>query len=164
LHIVISGLIEVFKTNKKGKVISLKKFSPFSFVAEVSNYNHIPFPASAKAKQASTILLIDYIEFEKKLLYLPTVAPLVLKSIANKVIALEKLISENLILDAKQRIVKFIYENENALLTQKHNKIACSLNITPVTFSRILKKLKEDNIISLDNHIVDKEYLKKEFS
>jgi len=164
LHILIDGKIEIFKTNNKGKEIPLKQFHPFSFVAEVSNYNHIQFPASAKSIENSTILLINYKEFEKKLLYNKSIATMILKSIANKVIVLEKLISENLTMDATQRIAKFIYEDEDVLLNQKHHIIANKLNITPVTFSRILKKFKEQNIISSNNHILDKNLLKEEFS
>jgi len=164
LHILIDGIVEIFKTNVKGKEIPLKQFHPFSFVAEVSNYNHIRFPASAKSIGSSTVLLIDYIEFEKKLLYNKSIISMILKSISNKVLVLEKLISENLTMDATQRIAKFIFENEDEFLTQKHHIIANKLNITPVTFSRILKKFKQQNIVSSKNHILSMDLLKKEFS
>jgi len=165
LHIVIDGEIEVYKVNSKGKEIILKKFKPFSFIAEVSNYNGINFPASAKATCYSTVLLINYKEFEKKFLFHPTIAPVILKSMANKVMNLEKVISNNLILDASQRVAKFIYDNEECLNKVKHHKIAEYLNITPVTFSRILKRFKDEKIIEVNNKFtVNKELLKKEFS
>jgi len=164
LYILLEGKIDIFKTNIKGKEIKLKQFLPFSFIAEVSNYNHIQFPASAKSIGDSTVLSIDYAKFEKELLYHKTIAPMIIKSIANKVLVLEKLISENLTMDATQRIAKFIYEDSDMFLNQKHHIIANKLNITPVTFSRILKKFREQNIISSTNHILDKDLLKKEFS
>jgi len=164
LHIVIDGKVDIFKTNTKGKEISLKQFIPFSFIAEISNYNHIKFPASAKTMEDSTILLINYKEFEQNLLYRPSIASIIIESISKKVLTLEKLISENMTMDATQRIAKFIYENEKLFLNQKHHILANKLNITPVTFSRILKKFKQQKIISLNNHILDKDLLKKEFS
>ena len=164
LHIVIDGKVDIFKTNIKGKEISLKQFIPFSFIAEISNYNHIKFPASAKTIEDSTILIINYKEFEQNLLYHPSIASNIIESISKKVLTLEKLISENMTMDATQRIAKFIYENENLFLNQKHHILANKLNITPVTFSRILKKFKQQKIISLNNHILDKDLLKKEFS
>ena len=164
LHIVIDGKVDIFKTNIKGKEISLKQFIPFSFIAEISNYNHIKFPASAKTMEDSTILLINYKEFEHNLLYHPSIASIIIESISKKVLTLEKIISENMTMDATQRIAKFIYENEEEFLNKKHHIIANKLNITAVTFSRILKKLKEKGLISLNNHILNKNLLKKEFS
>ncbi len=163
LHIVIKGIIEVFKTDTKGKEIVLKQFTPYSFIAEVSNYAHINFPASSKSIGDSLVLIIDYKKFEEKILYYPSVAPFILKSIVNKVMALEKIISDNLTMNATQRVAKFIYENETYLSTNKHHEIANILNITPVTLSRILRKFKKNQIISLDDHVLDKNLLKKEF-
>jgi len=164
LHILIDGKIDIFKTDTKGKEIILKQFLPFSFIAEVSNYNHIKFPASAKAFEDSIVLIINYKKFETSLLYHPSIASNIIESISNKVLTLEKLISENMIMDATQRIAKFIYENEEQFLNNKHHIIANKLNITAVTFSRILKKFREKGLISLNNHILDKNLLKKEFS
>ncbi len=163
IHMVISGKIEVYKVNTKGKEIVLKQFSPFSFIAEVSNYNNIKFLASSKSIGNSTVLLIEYEKFEKYFLYHSSIAPIILKSMANKVVILEKIISSNLIMDATQRVANFIYENKKCLNNTKHCKIAESLNISPVTFSRILKKFKEDKIIKCNKHncIVDKNLLKK---
>ena len=164
LYILIDGKIDIYKTNLKGKEIKLKQFLPYSFIAEVSNYNHIQFPATAKSVGESIVLSIDYQQFEEKLLYHKSIAPMIIKSISNKVLVLEKLISENLTMDATQRIAKFIYENSECLINQKHHIIANRLNITPVTFSRILKKFKQQDIISSTNYILDKKLLKKEFS
>ncbi len=163
LHIVIKGIIEVFKTDAKGKEIVLKQFTPYSFIAEVSNYGHINFPASSKSIGDSLVLIIDYKKFEEKILYCSSVAPFILRSIVNKVMYLEKIISDNLTMNATQRVAKFIYENDACLSTNKHHEIANILNITPVTLSRILRKFKKNKIISSDDHILNKALLKKEF-
>ena len=164
LHILLEGIIRVFKTDTKGKEIILQEFQPFSFIGEVSNYSQIKFPASSKSINDSTVLKIDYKKFEEKLLYNTAIAPIILKSVVKKVVILEKIISQNLVMSATQRVAKFIYENENSFLNKKHHELANRLNITPVTFSRVLKELKNRSIISADNRIVNKELLKKEFS
>jgi len=157
----------VYKVNTKAKEIVLKQFSSFEFIAEVANYNNTPFPATARLVENSTILIIDYKEFENKFLYHKSVAPYIFKSMAKKVVNLEKIIATNLTMDATQRVAKFIYKNEKCLNCIKHHQIADNLNITSVTFSRILKKFKDENIIS--NHdnkfiIKNKDLLKKQFS
>jgi len=50
LHILLEGIIRVFKTDSKGKEIILQEFQPFSFIGEVSNYSQIKFPASSNFK------------------------------------------------------------------------------------------------------------------
>ena len=164
LYMIVDGSIEIYKTDINAKQITLKRFSPFSFVAEVSNYNNMKFPATAKSIDNTTVLVIDYKKFEKQFLYHPTIIPTILKSITNKVVLLEKIISENLIMNATQRVSKFIYEEETLFQNSKHHEIANRLNITAVTFSRILKKLRTNNIITSNNQVIDKELLKKEFS
>jgi len=164
LYMIVDGYIDIYKTDIHAKQITLKRFAPFSFIAEVSNYNNMKFPATAKSINNTTVLVIDYIKFEKQFLYHPTIIPIVLKSVTNKVISLEKIISENLIMNATQRVAKFIYEEELLFKNAKHHEIANRLNITAVTFSRILKKLRTNNIITIDNNILDKKLLKKEFS
>jgi CRP/FNR family transcriptional regulator len=167
LHLVVEGTIAVCKINAKAKEIILKEFTPYSFIAEVSNYSHIAFPASAKATTKSSVLCINYEAFEKKLLNHPAIAPTIIKSMANKVISLEKVISSHLVLDATQRVAKFIYENELCFQNLKHHQIAKNLNITPVTFSRILKKFKEQEILIEEKNtytIVNKKMLQTLFS
>jgi len=155
LYFIIKGKVEVYKTNHKGKKITLTQFSPSSFIAEVSNYTNIKFPATAKSINSSTILIINYEKFEKRFLHYPQISSFIIKSLANKIIRLEEAFSNNLIMDAKERIAKYLYENEECFSYLKHHKIAENLNITPITFSRILKTLKEEHIIQ-DNRIIDK--------
>jgi len=164
LYMILDGAIDIYKTDKDAKQIVLKRFTPFSFIAEVSNYNNMNFPATAKAIETTEVLIIDYKIFQENFLYHHTIIPTILKSITSKVISLEKIISENIMMNATQRVSKFIYEEELLFQTCKHNELANRLNITAVTFSRILKKLRDKDIITSDNCILDRKKLKEEFS
>lgn len=152
LHLLVSGIIEIYKVNHKGKEILMKQCLENELIAEISNYKGINFPASAKSIGRSKILCIDYKEFEKKFLYHPSIAPVILKSIASKAINLEEVISTNLTQDARQRVISFLYNNQELASKLSHSKIAEKLNITAVTFSRILKKLKEEGVLKTDKN------------
>lgn len=166
LHIVVDGVVELYKVNNNGKEVILKRFAPYSFIAEVANYTAIPYPASARAMIPSEVIAIDYAAFEKQFLYHPLIIPHIFKSVVSKVRTLEKFIASNVVMDAKARIAKFIYDNETLFLTQKHHKIAEMMNITPITFSRILKQFKEKGILTKEGNetLIDKNLLKKAFS
>ncbi|SFV75810.1 transcriptional regulator, Crp/Fnr family [hydrothermal vent metagenome] len=166
LYFLIDGRIDIYKTNTKGKPIILKQFFSQEFIAEISNFNNIPFPATAKSIGHSKILKIDYKQFKKDFLYHRQIAPYVIKSLSQKILALNDVISTQLTMDATQRVAKFLYKNEKCLMCIKHHQIAENLNITPVTFSRVLKKFKEENIIKEEKNklSIDKDKLKKQFS
>ncbi|NPA13480.1 MAG: winged helix-turn-helix domain-containing protein, partial [Aquificae bacterium] len=72
------------------------------------------------------------------------------------------IIVQNLMMDAVARVAKFLDEHEDLFRELKHNKIASLLNITPETFSRILKKFKEQKIIEKKGKdlIINKDKLK----
>ncbi|MEA1916411.1 MAG: Crp/Fnr family transcriptional regulator [Campylobacterota bacterium] len=162
LHILLDGKIEVYKSDAKAKKIVLTHFTPFSFIAEVSNYNNIKFPATSKSIGNSEVLVIDYKKFEEHFLYHPLIAPVIIKSMSAKIMNLEKIIFSNIVLNATQRVASFLCENENILNTHKHTDIADRLNITPVSLSRILKKFKKSESITQQKEgkfIINKESL-----
>ena len=152
LHLLIEGTIEIYKVDHKGKEIIMKQCSKNELIAEIANYKGINFPASARSIGNSKVLYINYKKFENNFLYHPAIAPMILKSIASKAMSLEKIISSNLTQDARQRVISYLYENQKLLSKISHNKIANKLNITAVTFSRILKKLKEEGVVTTDKN------------
>lgn len=166
LHIVLKGVIEVYKINFKGKTVILKEFLPFEFVAEVSNYNDMPFPATARSQGYSEVLCINYQAFQQHFLHHPLLIPQILKSMASKIINLEKILSSHITMDATQRVAHYIDENEAQFRAKKHHEIAQKLNITPVTFSRILKKFKDEKIIVMNQkeYSINKNFLKRHLS
>ncbi len=161
---LLDGSVKVYKVDNNANEIVLKRFVPFSFIAELANYTNINFPASAKSIDSSTVLVIDYKEYKKYFLYHPSIVPNVIKALTTKILSLEKVISENMTMNATQRVAKFIYEKESIFQNKKKHEVATILNITPVTLSRILKKFKEKKIMDKNNSLIDKNLLKKEFS
>ena len=152
-HIVLKGKIEVYKVNTSGKTIPLNLFKPYDTIAELSNYKSIPFPATAHALEDSEILLIDFKRFKETFFSNSTIVENILESMSNKIMNLEKLISSQMTMDATQRVAYHLIEEKIDLNTQKHTVIADKLNISPVTLSRILKKLKTKQAIVLSGNI-----------
>ncbi len=163
LYILLEGTIRVYKTDLKGNEITLHYFHPINMIAEVANFENIPYPATAEFETDGKILAIDYEKFKNEFLKDPEIAFNVLKSFAYKIRILNDIIIQNLMMDAVSRVAKFIYEHEDLFKELKHNKIASLLNITPETFSRILKRFKEQGILEKKGKeiIIYREKLKK---
>jgi CRP/FNR family transcriptional regulator len=163
LHILIGGTAEVYKSDYKANKITMHSFNAPAIIAEVANLEHIPFPATCEAIEDCELILIDYVEFEKIFLSDPIVSLQIIKSLTKKIKALESTIDNNLVLDATARVAKFIYQHNDRFKMTKNVNIAKELNIKPETLSRLLKKLKDDNIIDKDGTIIDYEALKEKF-
>ncbi|NPA57992.1 MAG: Crp/Fnr family transcriptional regulator [Aquificae bacterium] len=163
LYILLEGTIRVYKTDFKGNEITLHYFHPVNMIAEVANFEDFPYPATAEFETDGKVLAIDYNRFRNEFLRDPEVAFNVIKSLAYKIRILNDIIIQNLMMDAVARVAKFIDEHEDLFRELKHNKVASLLNITPETFSRILKKFKDQGIIEKRDKelIIHKDKLKK---
>ncbi len=147
LYILVEGAIRVYKTDFKGNEITLHYFHPINMIAEVANFEDFPYPATAEFETDGKVVAIDFDRFKNEFLKDPEVSFNVIKSLAYKIKILNDIIVQNMMMDAVSRVAKFIDEHEDLFKELKHNKIASLLNITPETFSRILKKFKDQGII-----------------
>ena len=160
LHIVISGIIKLYKITANDKELILKYFHDKEMIAEVACFEGIPYPATAEAFNECQVLKIDFKKFKKVMIENPEISFKVQTSLIKKVKNLENLVSTHLILDTKQKVAKYIYNNADTFFTTKNVHIAQILNITPETLSRVLKVFKDEGIINVQSKTIDKEELK----
>ena len=162
LHIIVKGVVSVYKTNLKGDEILIHKFYPTSLIAERANLANMNFPATCKMDEDGVILKIDFLKF-KQILTEPDICFKIMQSLLNKMNSLDDVII-NMMLDTETKVAKFIYENTETFENLKQHLIADLLNIKPETLSRKLKKFKEKGIIE-NNHskikVINKEKIKE---
>ena len=137
MHILLSGTLRLYKTNYRGNQIFLHDFKPINLVAELANFENIPYPATAEFSSSGEVMKIDYKKLEENFFKNPDISLNITKSLTSK------------------------------LKQIKNKKIASLLNITPETLSRSLAKLKKDEIIKIDEKqnltILEYEELEKLF-
>lgn len=163
LHFLTKGIVKLYKHDYKGNEITIHNLIGACFVAEIANYENIPFPANCSFEIDSEVLLIDYEIFEKEFFTNPHIVKIFINSLTKKIKVLENFINYNITVDSGTKVAKFLYENEDLLENLKQVKIAQILNLTPETFSRKLATLKKENIITREDgfiKIIDKEKLK----
>jgi CRP/FNR family transcriptional regulator len=164
---LVKGVVRIYKADPRGKEVTITYLCPVSLVAEVANLTHFPYPANAEFETDGVVLQIDYSQFESQFLKNPEICFSIVQSLLAKIKVIENAFSENFILDATSRVAKFLYEDEELFNQLKHTKIASLLNLTPETFSRVIKKFKNLGILEKrDNKYVvkNKEKLKEFFS
>lgn len=166
IHILLDGIVKAYKTDMKENEIVIHHFYPVNLIAEMANFHHVPFPATAEFLMDGSVIKIDYARFERDFLKNSAVSMGIIKSLSQKVKYLENVITEQLTLDSTSRVAKFLYENGENYQDVKRYQIATLLNMTPETLSRVFKKLKQLKLISDDGKdfcILDKDGLKALF-
>ncbi len=166
LHILVDGILKVYKTDPKGNEIVLNRFHPVALIAELANLEHIPFPATAVFETEGKVLTIGYELFEREFLKNPDISFSIIKSLTRKLMALDTVISHNLTMTSTSKVARFIYENENLFLQLKQHRIASILNTTPETMSRVMRKLRECKAIDKPDNkfrVVDRQRLREFF-
>jgi len=159
-YVLLDGFVKFYKTDLKGNEIVIHFFTRPMFLAEMPSFENIPFPATAIAmRDESCFLLIDREKFLELLGTDPKFSLYLIKSLSQKVRSLEQVINRNLIYDAMTKVCSFIKENPKDVADTKHKDIAIILNMAPETLSRILKKLKNLNIIDKKGMLIDSEKL-----
>ena len=159
LYILVSGIIKLYKTSSSNKKIVLKYFHSQELIAEVANFEQIPYPATASAFTDIEYLKIDFEKLKEHIYANPELFFKIQLSLIKKIKNLEHVISFDLVLDSKQRVAKYICQNEKTFFNQKNIEIAEILNMTPETLSRILKNFKDNNFINIKEKILDKDKL-----
>ncbi len=166
LLILLEGSVKIYKNNQKGNEIVLRIIESVSFVAQLANIEHMSYPSSCATIFNSKILFIDFKKFEDRFLNDTKLSLLFIKSLTKTTMKLEETVSTNLTLDSTSKVAKHIFESTPSDCSLNHKNLASMLNITPETYSRAVRKFKDDNIIDeIDGKfiILDEETLQKYF-
>jgi CRP/FNR family transcriptional regulator len=160
LYFLLKGNIKLYKVMAQDRELVLKVFNKNEFIAEVANFEEINYPATAQAINDIEVLRIDFASFKSQIYNNPKLSFMIMKSLIKKIRNLENVLSMNLVLDSKQRVARYIYNNIDEFFKTKNVKIAEILNITPETLSRILRVFKDEKIIDTKNKTINVEGLK----
>lgn len=81
----------------------------------------------------------------------PKICLELLKSMSEKIRALNAVFDNQVVLSCDGKIAKFISENFDIFMSTKYTRIARILNVTPETFSRTITKFKKSGALILDD-------------
>lgn len=166
LHIITQGIVKVFKSDPKGDEMIMGYFKPQNMIAELANLENIPFPASAVFETEGEALIIRFNALSDFMDRHPGLYRQIIRSLNKKIISLEQTIAQHISLDTECRLILFILKNEELLPVITQRKIATLLKSTPETISRILTKLRKQNLIGLTRGKIElqqPEHLQKYF-
>ena len=159
LFLLTKGIVKLYKTSSNDKEIVMKYFHSNEFIAEVANFESIPYPATAQSFTDTEVLRINFASLKDIIYSDPKLSFLIQTSLIKKIRNLENLVSLHVVLDSKERIAKYLCDHTEEFFNTKNIIVAEILNISPETLSRMLRVFKNDGLIDNKNKTVDKERL-----
>jgi len=164
LLFLLDGLAKSYKIDKHNNEIFLFYIEQNSMVSEVSNINedYLFNFSNISFTENSKVLSIDYILFKKYFLNQNVLITEFMSEIISRSNKLESLINREFIFDAVAKVAMMIDSDLRMFNKLKRHDISLMLHIQPSTLSRVLNRLKKDEIIDIIQgkiSIVDKHNL-----
>jgi len=159
LYFLLDGLVKLYRYDKNDNINILSYYYTQALIGEAAIFQKTPHELNAICETECTVLIVSFDEFERDFLNDPKIAIGLIMQLVSKV---KKLMNTSIQQTSLQKLAQLIYENSDLFMKLKKYKIAEILNMAPETFSRNLKKLQKDKIISYDSkhfEILDKNAL-----
>lgn len=146
LFVLLEWIVRLYKNTENNQETTIHQISHTSFIAEMPTFLNIPYPASAVCVEKCEVLEVSINTFKKLCQEDSNFCLSFIASLCNKIKILENHISQNS-KTIEEKLKDFFLQNQELLITLTQKQIAKSLNISPESLSRVLKNLKEKNLI-----------------
>jgi len=153
LHILLDGVVRLYKTAPKGTQVHMHNFSAPEIIALFAAFEQIPFPATCEFLSEGTVGLIPLTKIYECMKNVDFSISLV-SALSKRMKLLADLLHKETIYTTEAKISDVLLTNPSVFERLKNNEIASILNMTPETLSRILSKLKKEKIITIQEHKV----------
>ena len=101
LYLLTKGIVKLYKTASNDKEIIMKYFHSNEFIAEVANFDEIPYPATAQCFTEAEVLKIDFKKLKEVIYSDPALSFVIQTSLIKKIRNLEKLVSLHVVMFTK---------------------------------------------------------------
>ena len=153
LHILLDGIVRLYKTSPKGAQVHMHTFAAPEIIALFAAFEKIPFPATCEFLGDGVVGLIPLDKIYSCMENVDFSISLV-SALSKRMRLLADLLHKETIYTSEAKIADILLHNATVFERLKNTEIASILNITPETLSRILSKFKKENIITIKDHVV----------
>lgn len=157
LQFLVSGLAKAYKIDKHENEIFLYHIHHNSLISEITDLkaDRLNTFSNLELQEDSTILSIDYALFKKKFLDKKVLCYEFTNEVLVRSQKMQDLLSREFIFDAVSKVAMMLYSDLKMFNKLKRHDISLMLHIQPATLSRVLNRLKRNNIISINHGKVE---------
>jgi len=154
VFILVTGSIQVFKSDRDGKEVVIKILKPGEMFGEVVLFDKEKYPASAVALKDSFVYCLPKMRFLQLLRENHEFCTDFFATLMKKLNYLTNLVRYISNYDTEERLFLFLFEHygKKPIITPTISKkdLASAISTTPETLSRILAKLKKEKRLIWD--------------
>ncbi len=172
-YFIVDGMMKLYKLSPKGKESVIHIFGPGEIFAEVVLAGSETYPVNAQALTDTTVAFFLKSNLLNLLKRNPDFGLSLIGLLCMRLKTLLKSIENLTLREAGERFIAYLWElteegrKVEFTLSIPKSQLALLLGITPETLSRILQRLKEEDIIAVEGKkikIKDMEKLRELFS
>jgi len=142
---IVTGSVLMYDIDLKGNIIPKNQFGCGDIFGLISQIQNREYCLSAKSESDSEIIRIDYTKFQK-FISNPPFSDRIIKMLSNQILQ-EMEFNKLQKYDATKRLVYALLNFPKKFIRKKKYLLAKELNMSPETLSRILSKLRNEEII-----------------
>jgi len=153
IFFLISGLLKVYKMDKYDNEIFLYHIHKNSLISELTsvNENSIYCFSNAEFMEDSIVLEVDFKYFRENFLSKNILTDKFINEILLKTHQLHCVVNREIVFDATAKVAFMLNDDLEIFNSLKRQEVSFMLHIQPETLSRVLKRLKRDDIIEIDH-------------
>ncbi len=159
-YLLVSGKVIIFKISAEGKEQVIHIVEPGQTFAEATVFSGETYPAFAKTIDDSQLVFIPKNDFLNKVREKPEIAIRMLSSMSAWLKRMVELVEDLSLKDVEARFLRFLKDrlerkgvkigkDTEIELDVDKAVIAAKINAVPETFSRMLKRLSDKNVIEV---------------
>lgn len=153
IFFLVSGLIKVYKIDKFDNEIFLYHIQSNSLISELTTYDNMPVQCFSNAEflENSIVLEVDFLKLQTYFLSKNLLTNELISEILLKTKQLHCVIDREIVFDAMAKVAYMLDTDLKTFNLLKRQEISFMLHMQAETLSRILNKLKIENIIDIEH-------------
>ncbi len=151
LYFLVKGLAKAYKIDKHNNETFLYYMHENSMLSDISDFHTTTLNSFSNITfvEKSQVLQINYKKFKEMFLSKNILCHEFTNAIIEHSLQLQSLINRELIFDAVSKVSMMLHNDLKMFNKLKRHDISLMLYIQPATLSRVLNRLKRDNIITI---------------
>lgn len=158
LIVVLVGTIHIYKTDARGRELTLGMEAAGGSVAELPLFDGGSYPANAEAAEDARVLIVPRERFLQVMAAHPRIAEAALRALASRMRVLVRMVEAQTLHPVRARLAAYLLRvsaGETTFpLTDTNGSIGSQVGTVRDVVSRALRRLEDDGLLSLQGRQV----------